>query len=292
MRHNLRLLSRWVVAVSTLFAVAPAASGQSTARIAVTDSRPLWGALDALERIVRAPINYEDPPYQNLADVQNSPTLANRPGPPVVVLVPRIGTVLADVPTPGSLPAPEAEIIRDVGILLANYRQAALPGAFTTQQANGMTYVTPVGVLGRDGAMHAVTSAMSVAVTVPYQNRTVGDTLAAIFEAVRTAAGVRTGIGSAPFLPSETVSFGTAGESARDALARLLAQLGGGPYSYRLLYDPLPNGRRRVFDYVINIQRAGYSPAEAPGAIAGAPASAGGMTRPAGARPGFTKTQH
>lgn len=273
---------------AAVLGIASALSGQTKVRISITDSRPLCAALDALERIVDRPINYEDPPYQNPGDLQNSPTLANQPGPPLVIWVPKIGTVAGDIPAPTSTPAPGTEIAGDIGILLASYRQNGLPGGFAVEQANAMTYVVPATVLAADGARRPVTSVMDVPVRVPFQNRTVAGTVAALFEALRTATGLRTGIGSIPFLPIDKVNFGSDGEPIRDALARLFAQVGGGPYSYRLLFDPLPNGRRRPFDYIINIHHAGYARSSAPPGTAAGPSHP--ATAPAGPGPGFTKS--
>ncbi len=152
-----------------------------------------------------------------------------------------------------------------------------------------MTYVTPVQFLGADGATHPVTSPMTVPVTVPIEPRTVGDTVHVIFEAVHLATGLRTGIGSLPFLPTDIASFVASGEPARDVLARLLAQAGKGPYSYRLLFDPKRN-TPRPFDYIINIHRAGYVPRHAPAGLApiqGSPLPAGHSGQPAGNSPGF-----
>ncbi len=60
--------------LAVLFASVSTVSAQTAKEINITDSRPLVGALDALEIAIGASINYEDPAYQNIADLQDLST--------------------------------------------------------------------------------------------------------------------------------------------------------------------------------------------------------------------------
>jgi hypothetical protein len=258
-------------------------AAQRANAIDVTDSRPLCAAFDALEITFGVPINYEDPPYENEADLQDVSTQQQRAANPGYrLLVPRSGHIHADVRPPGAATAMTGDAVADVNLLLSIYRQNSLPGDFKVEQANGMIYVSPIKVLGATGTMRDVTSPMLTPVTVPYAQRTVVDTAQAIFDSLAQASGLTIVIGSFPFWPTDMVTFGVSGLPARDALANLFSQAGKGVFSYRLLFDPRPDSMR-VFDYMINVQRTGYVSPPLPGSSA--PPTT--PQTPAGNRPGL-----
>jgi len=279
-------LAIMVIAASVL-------SAQTAPTINVNEPRPLSGAIDALERVGGIPINYEDPPYEYLADVQDVSTpqqRAARPG--YQLLVPRSGQVTAQL-QPIGVSVSAGDVLFDVNLLLANYRQNNLPGDFTVEQANGMIYVVATSVLGANSVVRQVTSPMATVITVPYAQRSVADTAQAIFDAVNQATGLKIVIGTFPFLPTQTVSFGVSSESARDALAELFAQTAGRAVSYRLTFDPKPD-TMRIFDYMINIRPTGYTPAVAPpslGPIQVSPSGLPSSQKPSGPGPGYIPAQ-
>lgn len=247
-----------------LATTAAALSAQITNTINVMEPRPLSAALDALEKSVGIPVNYEDPPYENEADLQDVSTKEQRAAVPGYrLLVPRPGRVVATVQMSGATNQIESDVIFNVNLLLASYRQSQMPGDFKVDQINRAIYVTPVKILGADGTMREVTSPMTSVVTVPYAKRTVTETAQAIFSAVYSATGSKIVIGMFPFWPSDVISFGVNGEPARDALARLFTEAGKGPMSYRLTFDPKPD-LMRVFDYMINVHPAAYAPPVGP----------------------------
>jgi hypothetical protein len=132
------------------------------------------------------------------------------------------------------------------------------------EQANGAVYVTPTKILVANGIVRAVTSPLVRPISVPYAKRTVAETAEVIFDAVYKATGKKIVIGTFPFWPTDTVSFSVSTEPAGDALADLFALADRGPLSYRLTFDPKPDSMR-VFDYMMNVQPAGYvSPAAPP----------------------------
>ncbi len=241
-----------------LLAMTATALAAQTTKIDVNEPRPLSKALDALEVLTGMPINYEDPPYENEADLQDVSTpkqRAERPG--YRLLVPRSGRVTAELQLPATGKLADSDVIFQVNLLLAGYRQNRLPGDFRIEQANGMLYIIPTKVLAASGTMREVTSPLTALVSVPYAQRTVSETAQAIFDGVYKATGLCIVIGTFPFWPTHTVRFGASGEPARDALAKLLAQTGTGSFSFRLTFDPKPDPMR-TFDYMINIQSAGY----------------------------------
>jgi hypothetical protein len=243
-----------------------ALSAQTLKTINVNEPSPLASALQSLEAALGVPINYEDPPYENIADVQDVSTpqqRAARPG--YQNLVPRSGKVTAQIQIPLATSPTAGDAVSGANVLLVNYRQNALPGDFTVEQANGMLYVIPTKIVSASGAMKSVTSPLTTSVTVPFAKRTISDTVQAILEAVNKSTGLKLVIGNLPFWPTDEVSFGVSNVPARDALAQLFAKKG--KYcSYNLLFDPLPD-TVRIFDYMINVRVAGYIPPTAPAGL-------------------------
>jgi hypothetical protein len=125
-----------------------------------------------------------------------------------------------------------------------------------------VVYVTPIVVLGTNGSSREVTSPMTTRISVPIAKRSVPDTAQAIFDAVSRATGLRFGMATFPFRPTDQVTFAASNESARDALARLFALVGRAPVSYRLLFEPKPDSKR-AFDYMVNVHVAGFVPPQA-----------------------------
>ncbi len=259
-----RLFESAGVAVVAIAAVTNAA-GQTMKTISATGGRPLWHALDALEVEVGGTVNYEDVPYENAADCRDvsTPQWRATAPPGYQLLVPRLGTVTADIPVPANGAVTQNELIYDVNLLLTSYRQNHLPGDFQVQEANGVLYVTATKVLGANGVVRAVTSPMLTVITVPTGDRSVVETVQAIFDAVGTATGLRIGVATFPFWPSQRVAFGATGEVARDALARLFALSSSRPLSYRMIFEPKCD-RMRVYDYIVNVAPSGYVAPTAP----------------------------
>lgn len=223
----------------TLFSVSLGLYGQAVSVIDVSDHRPLALALDKLQTLTGIPVNYEDVPYENLADLEDVATQEQRvryPG--YRLLVPRKGQIRASVGPyrPGSL----ADTVASVYALIASYRASGLPGDFKVDQANGMLYVTPTKMLDRTGSVQDVRPRMDTIVSIPYAERRAIDCLEAITRAVSTVIGTKIAVGAFPLTSAEKrVACGANGESARDALAALLSKVSEGPASYELLFDPM-----------------------------------------------------
>jgi hypothetical protein len=151
-----RLFESAGVAVVAITAVTNAA-GQMMKTISATGGRPLWHALDALEVEVGGTANYEDVPCENVADCRDVSTPQWRATAPqgYQLLVPRLGTVAADILVTANGAVAQNDLVYDVNLLLTSYRQNRLPGDFHVEQANGMLYVTADKVLGANGAVRA-----------------------------------------------------------------------------------------------------------------------------------------
>jgi hypothetical protein len=292
MKSKRTMFSSVAVFAASLVLGALALSAQSTQAIDSTDPRPLAVAVNQLEIATHIPINYEDPPYENAADVQDVATVAQKAARPGFQnLVPRGGHIAAQVSLSMAGKGTEGDVVLGASQLLANYRQNALPGDFKVEQANGMVYITPTKVLGANGSMRDVTSPLTATVTLPNAKRTIAETAQAILDAASKASRVTIVIGSFPFFQTDVVTFGATAEPARDALARLFAQTGKGQFSYRLLFDPKPD-TMRTFDYMLNVQPAAYVAPMAPADLGPINVSSGSTTpQPTGGNPAFIKVQ-
>jgi hypothetical protein len=272
--------------------VALALHGQTTKVIDVNEPRPLWSALDRLEiEYPGVAINYEDPPYENLADVQDSATPQQQAAHPGFhLIVPRAGYLSAEISTSSTGDA-VADVVASVNALLVSYRQNALPGDFKVEQANGMVYVTPIAVSAANGSSRDVTSPLTALISIPDGRRTLVDTLQVVLEAMSKATGLRIGLATLPFQPKQQVTLSATNEPARDVLARLFALADKRPVSYRFIYEPKPDLKRTV-DYMVNIHPAGFVPPQAPvglGPISVGPAAPpAAQQTPTGTRPGMT----
>ncbi len=221
--------SRAYIVIAALLIGSIVGASQSSRAIDITDSRPLAGAIDALEAIVHVPINYEDLPNQNVADLQDVSTPQQRVAQPgFLLLVPRVGRVTAPIQEPSGATAAANDVLFDLSLLLGDYRQRSLPGDFKTEQANGMIYVTPAKVLGQSGSTLDVTSPMTAIVTIPDANRSVAEAAQAILDAVYKSTGQRIVIGTFPFWPNEKLNFSASGERARDAVSPPIRAIGKG----------------------------------------------------------------
>jgi hypothetical protein len=127
---------------------------------------------------------------------------------------------------------------------------------------------------------------MMTPVTIAYGQRSVADATQAILDEVKKTAGISIAIGSLPFWPTDLVNFGSSGETAREALARLFSATGKGQFSYRLAFDPRPD-TMRFFDYMINIQRSGSAGPTTPTVLTNPPVVI--SPPPAYPSPGFVK---
>ena len=256
--------------LSVVFAVSMGLYAQALMEIEVSDHRPLAAALEKLQALTGVPINYEDVPYENAADLEDVSTPEQRlQHPGYRLLVPRKGRIQATVDA-----RPQASLSETAGsvhALLASYRAAGLPGDFQVEQANGMIYVTPAKVLNRAGTLQEVQPRMDTVVTIPYAERTAIACVEEITRAVSAATGAKIAVGTFPFLAAtKPVACGANREPARNVLAALLSKLADTPASYDLLFEPLTG-------YMLNLRFLAKSEEHS---AAAAPAPAAQNTAP------------
>lgn len=137
-----------IALAATLILVKPAFEQTSTS--SVTDPRPLNAVSDVLEQALGAPVNYEDPPYPNVGDLEDIQLLQyGHMTPGYQLLVPRRATVTgAILAKPDSS---DAEKMATIETLLVRYRSNQLTEDFKVEQANGTFYIIPTKALSKSG---------------------------------------------------------------------------------------------------------------------------------------------
>ena len=221
------------------FLVLNSFDARAASTFSVSDFRPLNAVSDVLERAIGVPVNYEDPPYFNQADLEDVQLLKYgfvTPG--YQLLVPRRGTV-----TGALLAGPtssDAEKLANIEALLSDYRSKKLPGDFNVEEANGMFYVVPVKALTKSGAMLNVASLMSLPVSFPASEMPVNDAIQLVLDSVGQTARVKIGLAALLFWPTQKVTMQANGEAARDVLQKIIKAGTAGNVTYRLLNDPQP----------------------------------------------------
>lgn len=229
------------------------AVAQSSPALAVSGSRPLMKADDALESQLNIPINYEDPKLQYAADLQDVTDEVQNPqqraaNPNVRIVVPKRGqlSIAASL-----LPTQQASA-SDVMSLLTQFRMAHeaqnLPGRFTLVQRESMWTVEPSGSRSTTGEFVAASSVLNVHITFPFQSRNAVECLMLFVKAVNQGSPEKIDLGAYPIvaLVNAPITCGAADEPANVVLPRMFNQVAavhsaGVPsvmHSYRLLYDP------------------------------------------------------
>jgi hypothetical protein len=231
--------------------------------IDISTHRPLAAALDSLQNQLGIPINYEDVPYQNpadLEDVSNPEKRAKYPG--FHLLVPRTGRVNGNIDLNG-------DAVAGIETLLGSYRANGLPGDFRAERANGMIYVSATKVRTVAGTVVDVASPFNTVIAVPEENRSISKTIVFILDSVYKASGTHIALGDLHFYPGQTITFGAPQAPARDILAALFTKAARSVPCYRLLYGPRTG-------YMLNIQRvlAASGPANAGSPVPSKPAPA------------------
>ncbi len=220
----------------TLLLIVFAAQGQNTS-VSFNGPRSLAAALAHIQTASGIPINYEEPPYENSADLLRTGQQSH-PG-----LRPMI--VARTIPSPivvsliGLSPTSDAMI--SVEAVLGAYHKAGLPGTYKAIRRAGGIDVIPSQVVGALGSMKAITSIMGRNVSLPYGERTALDTLQMIIDSVAKASGYQIRLLRTPFYTkdmSNRVALAGSGQSAADELLNLAARAEVGKISYQLMFDP------------------------------------------------------
>lgn len=209
------------------------------ASVSFTGPRSLMIALSEIQKATGTPISYEEPPYENAADlIQTTP--GSHPGlRPMIVA--RTSPNAVVVPLPGlGTPSDPAIFVEAV---LAAYHKAGLPGRYkVVRRQNGIDLV-PTGIAGLNGVMKTIAPIMSRPVAFPYAERSVVETLQLVVDAMSKAAGREVKLLMTPFtsgMPAR-IALSASGSSIADALSHLATKTGIGEVSYLLAFDPNDN---------------------------------------------------
>jgi hypothetical protein len=234
----------------------------------VTDSRPLARVANFLEKKLAVPISYEDPAWSNSADmVQAGDILARRNAIPSSnptwrgPLVPREGSV--DVVLPAL--RGKSDMDNALSVLqdsINNHRTRRNSGEFKVLQlSDGQLSIVPDRVADKDGRMIAQPSLLDLRISFPEAERTRGETLKLICQALSAAGKVSVNIGSIPneAFPKAKVQVGANSAIAREVLLKTLKVPGDLKYSWILSHDP--EGK---FGYILSLHGVAYWSSNAP----------------------------
>jgi len=204
--------------------------------VSVNGPRSLMAALMEIQRISNIPISFEEPPYENPADVVKT-TPASHPGlRPMLIARTSLNPVVVSLLGLNSTSDP----IIFVGAVLDAYHKAGLPGRYKTVRRQRGIDVVPIEVAGFSSSRKEVTPIMSRSLSFPYAERSGVETFQLIAEEMSKAAGRKIRLLHNPYSTgsSTRVSLSSEGSSIADSLASLAAKIGIPDISYVLAYDP------------------------------------------------------
>jgi hypothetical protein len=239
-----------------------------------------------LEGRVGIAINYEDVPYAYAGDISDVTDTVMTPAqkaayPAGHILVPRGGEISVDLMQVPGFAQRSALSLRTIGsaaplieALIAAHSRKGFPGVYTSTSSNGAFYIIPTQVRDASGALTNIVSALDAKVNLPYQERTVGDTLDAVLQLASKVNGVEIGLGSAPFnlMLLTRVSMSAENETARSVLGRMFLTVASQTMpdgsaasllAYHLYYEP------RLKYWILNVHsvptsQLGLAPGQSP----------------------------
>ena len=206
------------------------------ASVSFTGPRTLMMALLEIQKATGMPISYEEPPYESTGDLIRT-TPASHPGlRPMLVARTSPNAVIVALPGLGSASDP----MTFVETIVNAYHNAGLPGRYKVVRRQGSIDVIPSEVAGVSGGTKAITPIMSRAVTFPYAERSVIETMRLIVGAMSRASGRDVRLLATPFNPEMPVrvAMSADGSSVADELSLLATKLGIPAVSYQLVFDP------------------------------------------------------
>jgi hypothetical protein len=209
-----------LLAITLLFAVAAAGQTYDTSTPVIHDPRPLDKVVDFLEAKYGWRMTYEDPLVLYPGDWVDSA---------------RFGSIdMQDVLPPVLSARDDPAVLLQRAIDLHNAGGGA--GVFRLLRTGDVFHVIPAKTRDVDGKLVEVTSLLDTPVTIPEQERSVGQTLSAITDAVSLATSVTVKYSSMGFRHDmEKVVFGASNEPARSALLRLFDMTGNETATWGLL---------------------------------------------------------
>jgi len=224
------------VVLSALLGTSLASSAQQQ-YVAISDSRPLAGAITEIENRFGIAVSYEDPAYEHSVDIEDVTTTVRRDGDlSRRVLIPRRGTFtfVYDIDS-ATLPSHRALLTK----LVSDYHASENAGMFDLVEGAGGFHVIPAGVRRSDGVIIQHKSPLGTLVSIPVKRRTIAETIEIVLAAAHEQSGAILVEGVTPSQWLSTIDYedGARAEPARDVLARALAA-SGVTLSWQLFYDP------------------------------------------------------
>lgn len=223
-------------------------------RIVSEGSWSLERAVVDIQRLCGCPIGFENPALENQVDlVDDTAASSSRTEPRA--LRPRPGRLVVTYSSTGPLDQPST--VSMVQAAVREYEREGLPGRFKVDVAGDMIHVVPVGVMRVDGQPKDVTALLDSTVSLPREDRSVGEAVQAIVQQVEAQSGRRVRVVNEPiglFLGVRS-SAALSSAPARIALARLFESLPkkvswrvryrAGDGDYTISFDVVPEAASR-----------------------------------------------
>jgi hypothetical protein len=195
-------------------------------------------AVEALEQRFGWAISYEDPRFENEAEIEDVANAVRMDGDPSrSVLIPRGGPFEFRYDVKDS--SRSSQPLDILQALVARYEAAGYPGRFVASESSGMFHITPTGVRNKEGNVVPQSSVLDVSISIARIPRTGSQLLADILETVSQASGYRVEIGAmpGPAISSLMTTEGAENEAARYVLSRMLSA-SRAKFSWQLTYGP------------------------------------------------------
>jgi hypothetical protein len=231
------LLTVVAVGPNEMVAQGPAVTKVSDGAVTITvdDPRPLSKLVDAVAKLCKCAVTYEDAPLLNksqLVDVTSPQYRSARRA-----LAPRGGPLT--ITYPKSTPLDRSDGLNLIRAAIDAYQSAGYPAQFTSRDDGEFIHVVPRLVLGEQGEQKVVGSLLDVPISLPGGDRTIVDAIRDISAAVTKVTGrpILAGLRPWNLIATSTVDAGADNEPARLVLQRILKPWSG-RLSWQLLYDP------------------------------------------------------
>jgi hypothetical protein len=243
------------VSASILLSYVIAVPLAAQSALTVSDPRPLMALIDKLQATLGTGINYEDPPFEHLGDLEDvtEKVVKNRSAFTGRVIIPKGGELQIQAPFL-SRGASSAVVRNSLSDAIGTSERNGHPGRFRVSEIGGVWVVEPVAVRDSGGSLKPTASVLVTRIRMAYQQRNCAEALQQILDQVAAATGFKVVLGMVPVgsLANATVLLGADDEPAVQVLAKLFDQVFprgelGATWAYRLLFEP----GRRV--YVFNL---------------------------------------
>lgn len=199
----------------------------------VEDPRPLWKCITLLESKYGWRVTYEDPPYENAADLVDITHPAVKAAEPsAMTFIPKTKTFSFRFYGPAG-EEPDRRTVLDS--MVGTYTQSGNIGSFRVLHQGDLSHVIAAEWKKRDGKVEKRRSLFDTLISFPAQERSIGEALALILELAGNQAGTQIVLGNVSGnLLTHGTQIGAQGITARDALVLLFGGLDAEAIGYGL----------------------------------------------------------